>query len=105
MRAGRRDRKIDIQICVPTDTTSGDSTDVWSSHVQPWAHVKWIKADRKHLAHSDFSESEVVFTIPYIPTVTDDMRVVMGGKNYIIDGLIENGRQRALEIYAHSEVS
>jgi SPP1 family predicted phage head-tail adaptor len=102
MRPGKLDRKIRIEVNVPTRNAAGESVPNWQCFHACWADVRPMRADERHQADARHSVRVSNFRVRYKAGVLPDMRVVYESLNWRITGIAEVGRREGLDITAEA---
>lgn len=102
MRIGRLDRKITIQQTTESRTATGGVSDSWAtiSGGEVWAEKRDLRGYEFFNARQVNVEADTMFTIRYLSTVTEKMRIVCDSVNYDILHIAEIGRRKGQQIYA-----
>jgi SPP1 family predicted phage head-tail adaptor len=99
MRAGRRDRLIQIQRLVLTKDEVGADVESWVK-VPPDIWAEYLPGPGREViaAQQKVGESVDRFNIVYRPGITVRHRLAMDGVNYEITACHEIGRRRGIEL-------
>ena len=104
MDAGRRDRRIILQVCTETQDSEGFPVKSWATLATVWAAVKFVRGDEKFLNSEKYAEVEVLFTITWRSDVTPKNRISHDGRTWEIMGVVpvefQGKRKAELEIRA-----
>lgn len=104
IRVGSLDQQITIQSRSLAKQSSGQETETWSNFAASiWANISYGAAGEKYEADEKVSETEIIFTIRYLASVNETMRVVYDSENYYIKSISRIGRQRYLKIKAEKK--
>jgi len=100
MRAGRLDRRIELQSKTETRDSFGAAIPTWTAYTTVWAEVKseGQAGARNNEADTEQSRSERVFKIRYGPIVEPEHRVLHDGLTYRIKAVNEISRREGLEL-------
>lgn len=99
MRAGRLDRRIQIERAVTVVNSAGQPIDDW----RPLGAERWAgfqqQGGREFLAaDAERTEERAVFTIRYFDGLTTADRVNYGGRIYDIEAINEIGRREGQQL-------
>ena len=100
MRAGRLDRRIEIQVNSPTLNGVGEEIENWNTLYNLWAEVIPVRGTERYASDQDAAVIEEKFKIRYVTGVTPLNRILYNGKTYDIKGVLELGRREGLELHA-----
>lgn len=101
MRAGGRNKIIEIQQPSVVLDGWGGSINSWATFATVWARVQPIKGRELIASMAAQSEITTIFSTQYIADVNQDMRIVYGGKYYNITAVIDvEEAHRELQIMA-----
>lgn len=100
MRAGRLDRRIELQKNSPTQNTAGEEVDNWTELYTVWAEVIPVRGSERYASQQDAAVIEEKFRIRYLSDITPKNRILYNSRIYDIKGVLEIGRREGLEIHA-----
>lgn len=104
MRAGARDRQVELQRRTLTQSASGEEVESWTTLGRLWAGKRDMRANERWAADQLVAEVETVWTLNWWPawdTIRPDThRLVYRDRVYEIHGLREIGRHEGIEIAA-----
>lgn len=105
MRAGKKDKRIQIQILSTAKSSFGSSAETWGVFKNVWAQVSYLQGDERFAAAEVTATVDITFKIDYIaallvPLATKNYRIKYNGNLYNIIYAAEVGRREALEITA-----
>lgn len=102
MRAGARDRRIELQQRTLTQSASGEAVESWTSLGRLWASKRDMRAGERWEAQQVVADIETVWVINWFPgwdTIRPDThRLLYYDRVYEIHGLREIGRHEGIEI-------
>jgi len=81
--------RVIIQQNQPTINAFGEETEQWADIATVWAAVEPIKGREFFAAQKENAETTVRITIRYRTSITADMRILYGNKNYEINAIID----------------
>ena len=103
---GKYDKLITLQAKTTTTDSYGGPVEAWTGTTQAWAKVVPIKGREMIAAQAAQSETTVRFYTRYRSGLSTAMRIVYGGNNYDITGIVDIEEQRVeMEISAKTGVS
>ncbi len=101
MRAGRKDRRIDIQIRSTSTSNTGAKVESWTLYREVWAQVTPMDGREMFSADQITSEVDTEFKIDYIGALKPaTFRIKYVGKIYDIRYVAEVGRREAMTVLA-----
>lgn len=100
MRAGRLDRRIQIQTLTVTRDAHGGQLQTWTTLATVWAQVIPMRGKELFEAAQFQPGAEVKFVIRYRDDFDEKARIIYDGANFDIVHIAELGRQAGLEITA-----
>lgn len=96
MRAGRKDRRIIIEVLTTAKSSFGSDTETWALYKTVWAEVTQVQASERFGAEQMTSERVLSFKIDYIPGISAKThRIKYEGEVYDISPPQEVGRREA----------
>lgn len=102
-RIGELDREIIIQVESEGSVNTANETPItWvniSNYPTVWASVREKQGTEQLRADQVDVVQQTIFTIRYRSDLTEQMRIVYNERPYYIEGFVEIGRKRFLEIY------
>ncbi len=102
MQAGKLRHRVTIQQLVagsPQRTATGQHDTTWTDVTTVWAAVGPLSGRRLEAANATWSAVRVEILIRYRAGVTAGMRVVYGGRYYLIEAIIDpQERHRELRL-------
>lgn len=104
MRAGRLDRKIELQRATNGRSERGDKVPTFTTYETVPANIKRVSAKEIIRAGQVTPEFDVVATIRYRSDVSTKDRFLFEGLIYNILGVTEIGRREGLELMAKGAV-
>lgn len=100
-RAGKYDRKIELQTLVITrDPDSGEEIHTWTLLKRVWAQYLPFRQQERFSAGREVAVFSARFVIRYLTGIAEKDRIVFDGKNWDIIGISERTRRVDLEITA-----
>lgn len=103
--AGEMNQRITFQSKVSTRNDHGDQIETWNNGETVWAKVIPATGTERFRSDQLKSETDVVFQIRYLATVTPIRRLTWGGVQYeILSVFPMEGRKFDMEIQARSGV-
>lgn len=99
MKAGELDRQIVIESATITNN-HGEVTETWVTHATVWAKVSPFTKAEDFAANTIMNAQAAVFTIRYLGTVTQKMRIVFDNKAWYIRAIQIVGRNETMQITA-----
>ena len=105
MRAGVKDRRVDLQVLTITQSATGAPSESWALFRTIWAQLTYLPATARLAGDEKFSADQIaaeiwtIFKINYIPNLTPkSYRLVYNGTVFDIRHVVEVGRREALEL-------
>lgn len=102
MRAGKRDRRIIIQVRGETRAPSGEVIEGWTDFATVWARKFDKSAGERFAAAQKIAEVDTVFELLHRPgllvVAPDTHRIVFAGRVYEILGRTEVARNKSIDI-------
>lgn len=102
MRAGRRDRRITIQVRSESQAPSGEVIEAWADFAKVWARKRDMRASERFAADQKIAEVDTVFEVAHqralLKIAPDTHRIIFGGRVFEVHGRIEIGRNVSIEI-------
>jgi SPP1 family predicted phage head-tail adaptor len=108
MRPGKLKHLITIQRRRRTETKDiyGGQVHVWDDFATAWARILPLSGRELISAQAAQNETATRFFIRYLAGVDADMRIVYGGRNYDITGIIDTDEEhRELQIMTKTGVN
>jgi SPP1 family predicted phage head-tail adaptor len=102
MRAGRRDKQVEIQSLALTDDGSGGHTQVWTTYATVWAEIKPMTGAERYAAQQIQPGISHIVTALYRAGVEADDRVKYGTRYFRIAAVL-NPRERGQTMELHCE--
>lgn len=108
MRAGRRDRFIEIQRATITRSAAGEVVETWARIVTGWAEVIVTSGNQvanmgevwRDASNRRVSGKMARFVLPYLAGLTNRDRIVYEEENWNILNIKEIGRRAGIELLA-----
>ena len=97
---GKFDREIVIQSATETRDSYADVVLTWTTFATLWAQEISVGASEQFRMAAEHSARMSRFRIRYYPGITSKMRISYAGSYWKIQGIIEIGRQEALDLLA-----
>lgn len=98
MRAGKLDRKINIERLMETITPSGGSIKSWQVIATVRTELVQQSATEFLTGYGEAENGTAIFKLRYLPDITTADRVVYGGVIYNLKEIKEIGRRRGMEL-------
>lgn len=100
MRAGRKDRRIEIQQLTTTKSDFGSDAEAWNLYKEVWAMYIPVAGKEPYNSNQLHSEIEVLFRIDYIAGISPKThRIKYAGVIYDITAALEiEGRKQTWEL-------
>ena len=104
--AGKRNRMVVLQRKTQAIDDYGGTVDTWTTYATVWSRVAPLKGRELIAAQAARSEVTTRFEMLYRSGVTEDDRIVYGGKYYNINAVIDpEEKHEDLQIMATSGVN
>lgn len=105
MRAGRKDRRIEIQALTESKGDDGSDVQTWALYKEVWAMTMPSAGREPYNSNQFVSEIDTLFRIDYISGISPKThRIIYSGKTYDIFSVLEiEGRNQTLEIGAKAQ--
>lgn len=105
MRAGRKDKRIEIQALTEGKGDYGADTETWTLYKEVWAIMIPIGGREPYVSNQFTSELDTLFRIDYISGISPKTyRIKYKGLVYDIYSVLEiEGRNQTLEIGAKAQ--
>lgn len=98
MRAGRMDRRIQLQSLTVTKDADGNDVESWSAIATVWAEKRESGGKEAMAGDAVQADIDAVFRIYYRTDVLTTSRVVYESRTFDIQRFAEIGRHEGLEI-------
>lgn len=103
MRAGVKDRRINVEQVSRTRSDTGQPVETWSVFRTCWAQrVEGSRVSERFAGNQQYATVTTIFRVGYFPNytaiTTDDHRVMFEGRLYDIQGVVELGRKDGIEL-------
>ena len=107
MRIGNLDRRITIQSNTPSQDSYGEPIASWSELDVVWAQVTVLggRGDERFVGEQDYATHRAEFRIRYRSDVTAAMRISYDSLVWLIESVVELGRQEGTLITATAQVA
>lgn len=101
MRAGTKDRRIEIQALTTSKDTYGAEQETWALYKEVWANVQPVRGDERFSSDQLITQADSIFRIDYISGLsTKTHRIKYLGNVYDILFVAEIGRHEVSELTA-----
>lgn len=94
VQIGSMDRKITIEQVTETPNAFGERIQSWATFAEVWAAKEDNGGKEEYTAEKETSFGKTVFTIRYLSTINEKMRITLDSKTYDIINIAEIGRRR-----------